>query len=491
MTTKKISELTLCDRLSRLDYQTAVKLLGSNARKLMAKYSSYDFTLEDQVRLKLNELTVKFGLIDTSTEDSPATFEAGSAVVTFRLANDARRQIEFACSTCDGPCEHVGVAMNLVLEEKTALGLAVAPPERIIAAGLSEEELTRMAIDERRTRSQAEKMKIQSADAERPWTDYLVTSEASGKTYRVSLRGTDLGDSLCTCPDFRTNTLGTCKHVMKVLSRVQRKFSKAQLSKKFQTKRIGLQLNYCGEAALRWELPPKLSDAAEAIVGAQRDKPITNIAEAVRRVAKLEQLGDSVMIYPDAEEFIQQRLFRQRIQQRMAEIRENVSDHPLRRELLKIELLPYQLDGIAFATGAGRAILADDMGLGKTIQGVGTAELLAREAGIKKVLIVCPASLKSQWKNEIHRFCHREVQLITGSSKDRQDQYTADCFFYDLQLRTSAARPDSHRTCELGFDHSRRRATHQELGGADHTHHQGTQVSVCLGTVRNAVGESD
>ena len=50
------------------------------------------------------------------------------------------------------------------------------------------------------------------------------------------------------------------------------------------------------------------------------------------------------------------------------------------KTLLKTELLPYQMDGVAFAAGTGRAILADDMGLGKTIQGVGTAELLAREA---------------------------------------------------------------------------------------------------------------
>jgi SNF2 family DNA or RNA helicase len=39
---------------------------------------------------------------------------------------------------------------------------------------------------------------------------------------------------------------------------------------------------------------------------------------------------------------------------------------------------------VAFAVGAGRAILADDMGLGKTLQGIGVAELLAREAGIRK-----------------------------------------------------------------------------------------------------------
>lgn len=69
--------------------------------------------------------------------------------------------------------------------------------------------------------------------------------------------------------------------------------------------------------------------------------------------------------------------------------------------ILETELLPYQLEGIAFAAAAGRAVLADDMGLGKTIQGIGLAELLDREAGIKKVLIVCRASVKSQWCSEI------------------------------------------------------------------------------------------
>jgi SNF2 family DNA or RNA helicase len=78
--------------------------------------------------------------------------------------------------------------------------------------------------------------------------------------------------------------------------------------------------------------------------------------------------------------------------------------HPLRTTLLKVEILPYQLDGIAFAASAGRAILADDMGLGKTLQGIGMAELLAREAGIRKVLVVCPASVKAQWRSEVLRF---------------------------------------------------------------------------------------
>jgi SNF2 family DNA or RNA helicase len=102
-------------------------------------------------------------------------------------------------------------------------------------------------------------------------------------------------------------------------------------------------------------------------------------------------------------------------------------------------LLPYQLDGIAFAAAAGRAVLADDMGLGKTIQGVGVAELLAQQAGIGKVLVICPTSLKSQWRNEIERFSHRSCQLVLGSAADRATQYDNDAFFtvcnYEQVLR--------------------------------------------------------
>jgi len=94
-----------------------------------------------------------------------------------------------------------------------------------------------------------------------------------------------------------------------------------------------------------------------------------------------------------------------------------------------VEILPYQLDGIAFAAGAGRAILADDMGLGKTLQGIGMAELLAREADIRKVLVVCPASVKAQWRSEVLRFSGRDCQIVLGSAAGRSGQYENECFF--------------------------------------------------------------
>ncbi|MEI6212347.1 MAG: DEAD/DEAH box helicase, partial [bacterium] len=89
--------------------------------------------------------------------------------------------------------------------------------------------------------------------------------------------------------------------------------------------------------------------------------------------------------------------------------------------------------------GTGRAILADEMGLGKTIQGIGVAELLRREANIRKVLVVCPASVKSQWCAEIRRFSDSSCCQIIGGAAERVQQYGDDTFFsvcnYEQVLR--------------------------------------------------------
>ncbi len=170
-----------------------------------------------------------------------------------------------------------------------------------------------------------------------------------------------------------------------------------------------------------------------------RDRPIDDVCRFIRVVAKLEKLGQTVTIYPDAEEYIQRELFRKHIESTVAQIRNDPKRHRLRKELLEVELLPYQLDGIAFAVGAGRAVLADDMGLGKTIQGIGVAELLRQEVGIRQVLVVCPATLKSQWRSEIYRFSQRDCQLVLGSAAERARQYDNGCFFtvcnYEQVLR--------------------------------------------------------
>ena len=418
-TSKPTHRLSLRDRLSQLTLEQAAKLLGPQGRRLILQGGTVDFDLKADAFLGGDLFRLCL----------PNYGQGRAPVVTITVKAEAKNRLHWNCTACDEPCEHVGAAFSAILENKTFLRLATPPKERTPIESLTEQELVSRALTERAQRATSERMKIRSSEPSKPWTDYLVTNAVSGKTHRVALRGTEPGVSYCSCADFRTNTLGTCKHVMKVLAQVKRKFTAKQLRRPYVRRRIAVHVRYGDEVTLRLEAPAKLSPEVTTIISPMIDKPLNSMADLFRRLQKLEALGAEYHIYPDAEELIQHRLHAQRIGALVAEIRRDPAHHRLRTELLRVPLLPYQLDGIAFAVGRGRAVLADDMGLGKTIQGVGVAELLAREVGIRKVLIICPASLKSQWRNEIARFCRRESQAISGAVAERAGQYANDCFF--------------------------------------------------------------
>ncbi|MEI6269894.1 MAG: DEAD/DEAH box helicase, partial [Methylococcaceae bacterium] len=118
---------------------------------------------------------------------------------------------------------------------------------------------------------------------------------------------------------------------------------------------------------------------------------------------------------------------------------------------IKARLFPYQTEGVAFLASRGRALLADDMGLGKTLQAICAASWLVDNAGIKKVLVVCPASLKHQWAREVEKFTSHSVQIIQGAAENRFVQYRADALFFivnyeltvrDLSVISETLKPD-------------------------------------------------
>jgi SWI/SNF-related matrix-associated actin-dependent regulator 1 of chromatin subfamily A len=76
------------------------------------------------------------------------------------------------------------------------------------------------------------------------------------------------------------------------------------------------------------------------------------------------------------------------------------------------ELRPFQRAGVAYVLGARRAFLADEQGLGKTVQAL--AALEADNA--YPAVVVCPASLKLNWRREIeHWLPHRSVTVVSGT----------------------------------------------------------------------------
>jgi SNF2 family DNA or RNA helicase len=80
-------------------------------------------------------------------------------------------------------------------------------------------------------------------------------------------------------------------------------------------------------------------------------------------------------------------------------------------------LRPFQKVGIEFAANAnGNAIIADGTGLGKTWQAIGLCEYLDRRA-----IIVCPASVKENWRREIERLTGHKAYVCKRTEPNQWD----------------------------------------------------------------------
>lgn len=106
-------------------------------------------------------------------------------------------------------------------------------------------------------------------------------------------------------------------------------------------------------------------------------------------------------------------------------VKKHVSYNPT---LLNPEIIPYpfQISGIEFLSTNKNSLLSDEVGLGKTLQAISTTLHL----NCKKILVVCPASVKRQWQREISKFTNKTSVVIEGSLKQREQQYKTDCMFY-------------------------------------------------------------
>lgn len=425
------------DRLGFLTVYQAEQWLGENGPRKLIEGAKLEINPKEDIRMSGDSLFCS--VYDTEVD-------GGVALVTLVEKTNKRDGVLLHCDKCDTVCKHIAATLHEILESKLVLGMSNTPDPSEPLENLTRNELLIRAVEERLTRSKTDRMQIRSGDASTPWADYNVTSQESGRSYRVSLRGLESGEAYCSCPDFKTNQLGVCKHIFRVKSHVEKKFSKKALATPYVRRNLSLRMHYGTPKepsfGLKWNLPNEVPDELEKILGKDRNNVITDPAFAMKAIRKAAASGYDVHVYPDAESYINNHLLQSKLRKATEEIRQDPKNHPLRKDLLKVELLPYQLDGIAFTVGNGRAILADDMGLGKTIQGIGTAELFAKLAGIKNVLVVCPASLKRQWASEVQRFSGRSCNIVMGAASDRAEQYRDASFFkianYEQVLRDEA-----------------------------------------------------
>ncbi|RPH32283.1 MAG: DEAD/DEAH box helicase [Bacteroidales bacterium] len=272
--------------------------------------------------------------------------------------------------------------------------------------------------------------------------DYNVYNPETKLSYKVALRSKDNSANFCECNDFKTNGLGTCKHIESVFHHIHNKLQKgAQLDKPYQPAYTSVYLDYRKgrkvririgneDSAAFYSLAAKYFDAENCL----KESEFINFNQIIEQGLAI---NSSFRCYPDALANVLEHRENHRRSNLVNEKYAKHIDNGAFTPLINATLFPYQKEGICFAASKGRCIIADDMGLGKTIQAIAAAELLRKEMGISSVFIICPTSLKYQWKTEIEKFTGQAAWVIEGSYLKRQDQYRNDSFYKIISYNTA------------------------------------------------------
>lgn len=107
--------------------------------------------------------------------------------------------------------------------------------------------------------------------------------------------------------------------------------------------------------------------------------------------------------------------------------------------------LPYQKAGISYSLSRNNVLIADDMGLGKTIQAIGIINSTVKDNNYK-ALIICPASLKFNWKKECEKWLVLKNEIEIVNNKTDFNENKIFILNYDISFKYSKT------LCKIEFD---------------------------------------
>lgn len=329
--------------------------------------------------------------------------------------------------------ERVSYACLLEVENELKF---LDPKEPVEHKKYTREGMIKRVLLERRLK--ADKAKYRIKWAANIFGDHLLTNE-NGVKYKIFLRDFENETGYSDSMDSRLNKLGTTKHIMFAFRQLKDNQSLyEQLNKTCPF--IEIYCDPLNDYKISWFYPHPLPINEQLLISRYFKKAMfIDEAEVKHFLGFLEESADFpiINIRPEVREKVEKVYEQDMLEQLRKDWKPDFSD-------ISVELFPYQREGIEFALFRKAAIIADEMGLGKTVQAIGTAILKKHVFGFKKVLVVCPASLKSQWKKEIEKFSAEKALIVEGLPVERAKQYlnTEHLFFivnYETILRDQLA----------------------------------------------------
>jgi hypothetical protein len=260
-------------------------------------------------------------------------------------------------------------------------------------------------VNRRRVRAREESFTISNREPRHPIFSSFTVRSGSGMAYTVEIRDVAGRRFYCDCVDFRVNGLGTCKHAEAVLLHLEGRFGRL-LGRARQAGSPRVEIVVDGASgALRvvaghGEFPPAL----RAWFGDDGRLAGGSPEEAVEAATRLRDDGHpEIRVSLEVEVWLEnrRRMAERKSLRREYEIKVQNGEWPPQET--NVPLFPYQREGMLHLAFTERALLADEMGLGKTIQAIAACALLRRLGKARRVLVVTPASLKTEWEEQIGR----------------------------------------------------------------------------------------
>ena len=312
------------------------------------------------------------------------------------------------------------------------------PKEKTEHKKYSRQGMIKRVLDERRLKASKASYRIKWAN--NIYGDHILTNE-QGHQYKVLLRDFEKETGYSDSWDSKLNKLGTTKHIMFAFNELK---GNRELYNRLDKTYPFIEI-YCdplNENKISWHYPHQLPVNEQILISRYFKKQnfIENTESELKLflnfIEKAEEF-ETICIRPDVREKVEY-AFEQSL------LNELKNTQKIDYSLINAELFQYQKDGIEFALFKKAAIIADEMGLGKTIQAIAAAIFKKQIFGFQKTLVVCPATLKAQWKKEIERFTNEKAIIVTGTPDERAELYKDDDYFfyivnYETILRDSLA----------------------------------------------------
>jgi superfamily II DNA or RNA helicase len=295
-------------------------------------------------------------------------------------------------------------------------------------------------IERRRLRAETEPLTVRALNTHGGfYGDYAVQREDDTSPYRVEIRALDKTENSCSCQDYRKNGLGTCKHIEAVLMDLRKKGARRFAAAAQEgSPLVEVYLSRKGEPQVRalWPasvakpvrdfLSPFFTDSGE--LAAPPAEAVPSLKRALERAPG--RIRQAVRLAMDGEDWAADVALRQERRVAREKFLAEVKSGKRSLDVLKAKLYPYQKEGMLHLAFTQRVLLADEMGLGKTIQAIAACELLRQTRRIERVLVVSPASLKTEWEEQIGKFTSLPARLVFGPRAQRLATYRAPSFFY-------------------------------------------------------------